>query len=222
MKKIMKTIIAIIVILSAHSANAHQPDISSFTLVEQQVGHWMLQMNASMTAFQYEVRNAYGDDSYATPDEFNQLLLKHMKEQVQLKVNGKELTLKNGLVKLGHATTVAFEIPDFPDEVEEVFVKNTGFENINNSYVVFSIVKNEIDKSSFILSEVNDYKINVVLQNHEVLIAEIPGNSLWRSIVGASIIIGSFIYLVHMSSSKKEFNHSLGDLEELEIKSVSK
>lgn len=208
MKNILKTILFSIVMLSAVSAKAHQADISSFTLVEEQPGHWMLQLNASMTAFQYEVRNAYGIDSYASPEEFNQLLLTHLKSNISIEVNGKNIMLENGLVQLGHATTVAFELTGVPKTLETVFVKNKGFENINRSQAIFTIVKEGVDKSSFLLSEANEYQLKVSVVDNQVLLADTSWIENWPALLAVAVLstLGGLVFY-KVSSKKTTLSH---------------
>ncbi len=163
MPKTSTSLLAAVLWLAAASASAHQPDVSSLTLVEQPLGRWMLQLNAPMTAFQHEVRITYGADSYASAEEFNQLLLEYLRAQIALRINNNDVTLGNGFVKLGHATTVVFELADFPEVVEEVWIKNHGFTNIRDSRSVFSIFKDGLDRDSFILNKENNFQFHLSL-----------------------------------------------------------
>ncbi|MEQ9100082.1 MAG: hypothetical protein RIF36_15655 [Imperialibacter sp.] len=204
MKKIMKSILAMVAFLSATSAIAHQPDISSFTLIEKETGQWMLQLNASMTAFQYEVRNAYGEDSYASAEEFNQLLLTHLKEQIDIRINDKEVAFENGMVMLGHATTVAFELYGVPDTVEEVFVANKGFQSIHRSQVIFSIVKEGLARSRFVLNEANDYQLNASLKGNQLMIAEASSPRVyWMAPATVAIAFALFGFLFYGINFRK-------------------
>ena len=202
MKKVLKSVLAAVLWLLAVSANAHQPDISSFTLIEHESGQWMLQLNASMTAFQYEVRNAYGEDSYASPEAFNQLLVNHLKKQIAIQVNGEEVTLRNGLVKLGHATTVAFELSEVPEAVTEVFVQNRGFENIHDSKVIFSIVKEGVERKQFVLNEENNFHLSVSLKEHRVLLAETLPNDYWI-VIPVMVMIAGLLGLLFFKKRRR-------------------
>jgi hypothetical protein len=203
MKKIVKSIVIIIAWLSAVSANAHQPDISSLTLIEQQPGQWMLQLNASLTAFQYEVRNAYGEDSYASPEEFNQLLLKYLRGQISIQVNGEDVILGNGLVQLGHAATVAFEITEVPEVLENVFVRNKGFENIHHSQVIFVIVNEGFEKNHFLLNEANNFQLDVSMKDNQVLSAAPSWFDNRATLVTMLIITGLVGFVLYKTSFRK-------------------
>lgn len=199
MKQIIKTTLALIVFLSGTSVSAHQPDISSFTLFEQESGQWMLQVNASLTAFQYEVESRYGKEAYTSPEEFNQLLLNHLRTQTTLQINGEDVTLDNGIVKLGHATSVLFELSGVPVTVEEVFVKNNSFEHIRNSQVIFSIIKEGFDKSRFALSNANDYQLHVSLKDNQVLLAKTEWLFNLTTLASILLFIGLAGFILHKS-----------------------
>jgi len=204
MKNIVKSLLIVIIFLSAVSASAHQPDISTLTLIEQQPGKWMLQLNASMTAFQYEVRNEYGENSYASPEEFNQLLLKYLRAQITIQVNGEDVMLGNGLVQLGHATAVAFEVSGMPEVMEKVFIKNQGFENIYHSQIIFAIVQEGLDKSQFILNEANNYQLHVYLKDTQVLSAVKSWKGSWTilSITISAAMLFAFLMLKNNAGKK--------------------
>ncbi|WP_339756313.1 hypothetical protein [Algoriphagus aquimarinus] len=205
MKKLLTQIVAVFLWLSASGVSAHQPDISSFTIIEAQPGIWMLQLNASMTAFQYEVRNAYGEDSYASPEEFNQLLLDYLKKQIVIQINDEEVTLEKGLVRLGHATTVAFELSGVPEEIEEVFVRNYGFKNINKSQVIFSIIKEGMEKEQFLLNGENDFQLHLSLTEDQLLLPETPWISNRILLILALTGFGALGVLAYKRTSRKIF-----------------
>jgi hypothetical protein len=157
----------------------------------------MLQLNASLTAFQYEVVNTYGEDSYSSPEEFNELLVNYLKKKIVIQVNGEEVILEKGLVRLGHATTVAFELSGVPEQMDEMFVKNKGFENINNSQVIFSIIKEGMDKDQFLLNEENNFQINLFLTEGQVVLVDSNSNTMWLTLLAVVLILGplgAFLY----------------------------
>ncbi|WP_147383190.1 DUF6702 family protein [Pontibacter oryzae] len=203
MKKTLKSILAAFVWLTAMAAHAHQPDLSTFTLVEQQPGNWMLVLNASLTAFQQEVRYTYGEDSYTSPEEFNKLVIKHLKDKVSLNINGREVALGNGLVKLGHATTVAFKLSGVPADVSEVYVKNAGFQDIHHSQVVFSVVKNELGRKQFILSEENNYQAHLALEGNQIELVKTSDRATsltWLLVPGIALMLMLGLYLACVKS----------------------
>ncbi|UZR98956.1 DUF6702 family protein [Chondrinema litorale] len=195
MKKSIMVLFTIFLSLSAVTTKAHQPNISSFILIEKDPELWMLQLNASITAFEYEVKNEYGKDSYNSTEEFNQLLLKHLKEQITIKINDKNVPLKNGRVQLGHSTTIVFDLAKANDGItEEIFVKNNSFQNIYNSQTIFSIIKEEFDRTRSVLNKKNDFQISVSLIDHQFIMEESPKNDIWFILFSLAVLIVIGIY----------------------------
>ena len=206
MKKIIKLSFAIALFLFATAARAHRPDISSCTIIEQAPGQWLLRINASLTAFEYEVEHAYGKDAYASPEEFNQLVLDHLREQISIRTNEDEVTLADGSVKLGHATTVVFKLSGVADELEHVSVKNEGFKSIHGSQVIFSIAKKGWDNHQRVLSEENAYQMSGSVKDHQVLLSEASSGSSWIMIAAIVTIVGLsgwFLFKFKKSRRKK-------------------
>ncbi|GAA0877198.1 hypothetical protein GCM10009119_01660 [Algoriphagus jejuensis] len=170
----MKRLVITLALLAAFvlPVKAHDPDISSLLMIEQDSGEWILQVNASLTAFEYVVTAAYGEGSFQSAEEFNQLLLDFLRDKILLRTNGQQINLKTGLVSLGHATTVAFELPDFSGNIETVEVENESFEDIRRSQVLFGMIKDGMDKSQFILNEANDFRLSLQVQDNRVLLVE--------------------------------------------------
>ena len=140
MKKYIKTIVAVALLFCATSiAKAHPTNISSIMLIEQEPGEWIVQVNTSLTAFQYEIRHAFGENSYASPEEFNELVVKHFRKHMSVKINGEKVELTDGVVVLGHATTLGFRLSGIPESgINDISVKNEGFKNIGKSKSIFS------------------------------------------------------------------------------------
>lgn len=203
----MKSLIAVVVMLITTSTQAHQPEISSLTLIKQGSNQWTLQLSAPLTAFQYEVKNAFGNDSYTSVEEFNQMLLKHLKRNIFIESNRKEIALSNGMVKLGHATNVAFELLDMPEDLNHVFVKNKAFENIHHSQVIFSLYNDNLDSNRFVLTQTNDYQMFVSIEGNQVVMSDLSSNETdW--ILQIVIAIGIALLVVVIYNTNRRSNYS--------------
>ena len=168
----IKLTVVLFLTLSLNSIKAHQPDLSSLTLVKSEHGIWMLQLNASMTAFQYAVQEAYGENSYSSPDEFNQQLLTLLKQRISLVVNDSTVTFGKGMVHMGHDTTVDFEVVGIPAALTTVKVKHQGFVFIPRSQVLFSVVEEGLYPTHFTLNAANDYQMHLTKKNSQMIIQE--------------------------------------------------
>lgn len=154
---------------------AHQPDISTTMLVEQG-DQWLLQVRASLSAFQHEVRTHF--EEYKTPEAFEQMVVEHLKNNLSIRIDGKEVSiLENAHVQLGHETSVVFELSGVPQNFSEISVKNSSFKDINHNQSALIVLKNGFEKKQFILNEANGHLADL----------EVEGNSFKaRSEAGVS------------------------------------
>ncbi len=154
----MKWPIIIGLILSSWIAQAHQADLSSTMLVEQKDGSWIFQVRAALTAFEYEVNTHYGKDSFSTPEEFKELVIKHLKENIAVYFNEQDAAIfQHPYVKLGHETNVIFKIMNVPKTFNTISVKNSSFKNIHKNQSALIVLKEGFSKEQFILSGENNH-----------------------------------------------------------------
>jgi hypothetical protein len=152
-------------------ASAHQPDISTTMLVEQEDGSWVLQVRASLTAFEYEVHTKYGKDSYKTPEEFNELVIRHVTESISITFGENNAAeLDHAFVKLGHETNVVFKAIGIPETITTMSVTNGSFKNIHGNQSALIIIKTGFEKKQFILSDTNEHtaKLSVLGNTFEL------------------------------------------------------
>jgi len=153
-KIMFKTIFFLFFFLTSITAKAHQPDVSTTMLVEKENNVWILQISASLTAFQQEIRTHYSETPYKTPDEFRQMVLEHIKKNLTIRFNKEqEITLSAGIVKLGHETKVVFEVFGVPTNINSVYVKNTAFKEIYKNQSALVLLKDGFNKEHFVLNK---------------------------------------------------------------------
>jgi len=157
-----KWFLSIALFLSVWSVQAHQTEISSTMLVEQADNKWILQVRSALTAFDHIIKANYPPDSFKNAEEFQALVLAHLKENIQVSFNeNKVVTLQNGGIKLGHETIAVFEVVGVPKNIQSVYVKNSGFETINRNHNTLVILKKGFEKNRFTLNKKNDHAINL-------------------------------------------------------------
>ena len=158
MRMTHKLLTSLCLLLLSLGAKAHQPKLSSTHLVEQGENKWLLQVQASLTAFEYEIEQHYGESSYASPKEFQKLLLEHVRQHLSIRINGEEMALsKEGIVRVGHDTKLAFLLTVLPEDFHSLQVKNTSFENIERNQSVLIVLKKGFLKRPFILNDTNGH-----------------------------------------------------------------
>jgi len=145
--------------------NAHQADVSSTMLIERSPGDWVVQIRSALTAFEHEVKVQYGDDAFATPAEFKGLVIGHVEQNLLLQINDQRIDLSNGFVKLGHETSVVFELTDVPKNITTIKVINTSFMDIPRNKSALMVYKKDVSKEQFILDSKNQHSVKLEFDN---------------------------------------------------------
>ncbi|MDA7501976.1 hypothetical protein N8482_01755 [Chitinophagales bacterium] len=178
-------------------AKAHNPDVSSTLLVEQTEGKWLLQIRAALTAFEFQVEEHYGENSYTSPEEFEQLVIDHVRKNISILFNQSDpIELQHGLVKLGHETSVTFEVKGVPTSFELLTLKNSSFSDITRNQGTLIILKEGFEKSKFTLNNTNDHTVNLKVDNSTLReIAKAQGNNLSiYLLISVSLLLLLFVY----------------------------
>ncbi len=187
----MKSIFLFLLLLGGTVGIAHQADLSTTLLVERADGAWELHLVASLTAFQHEVRTHYGEDAYATPEAFQDLVAKHLQRTVSVRFgDGEAVALTSTRVALGHETKVAFALAAVPEAFTEIEVTNTAFADIHHNKSVLVILKSGTEKQQFELTAENGHTASLSLRDgrlHEL------------SSVEASLSLGSPAVILSLS-----------------------
>ena len=172
----MKVLILFLALFGSTATFAHQADLSTTLLVERADGAWELHLVASLTAFQYEVQTHYGKDAYATPEAFEQLVVKHLQQTVSIRLdNGEAVTLTPLNVTLGHETKVGFALADVPATFTEIEVTNTAFADIHHNKSALVILKPGTEQQHFELTAENGHTASLAFANgqlHEMTAVE--------------------------------------------------
>ncbi|MEB8329040.1 hypothetical protein OO009_06700 [Flavobacteriaceae bacterium KMM 6897] len=201
-----KKIFILGLLFMAMTVRAHQADVSTTMLVEQENNSWVLQISASLTAFQHEIRTHYADTPYKTPEEFQKMVLEHITNNLQISFNdGTPISLSSGIVKLGHETKVVFEVFDIPSEINSVLVKNSAFKDIHRNQSALMLFKKGFSKKHFVLNDSNNHTLALVVSDHEFVEAGNNEASFFLSYFGLLCIglLGIGYLLYNVFGSKK-------------------
>lgn len=195
---------------------AHNPDVSTTMLVDNGNNGWVLQISASLTAFQQEIRTNFAETPYKTPEEFQQMVLEHIKSNLHISFNeGKAISLENGAVKLGHETRVVFQVSGIPSDIHSVLVKNSTFKDIYRNKSTLFLLKEGYKKEHFVLNNDNDHTLSLAVNGKEFvevgkneagLVASSTGMVLLG--VAAILVLGLTVlgvgYLINKPDRSKE------------------
>ena len=151
-------IVSLVLVAWASLAQAHQPAISTVILAEKSDQSWILQIRSPLTSFEYVIIQNYGENSFASADEFKDLVINYLKENISIRFNGNyELLLQKGTVKLGHETNVFFQVTEVPEKINSLEVSNTSFKTINRNQSMFMVLGEGLEKDQFILNNENEH-----------------------------------------------------------------
>jgi len=177
--------------------SAHSPDTSTTMLVEKENNSWVLQISSSLTAFQQEVRMHFAETPYKTPEEFQQMVLEHIKNNVDISFNdGSKITLGQGMVKLGHETKVVFEVFGIPSDLQSIHVKNATFKDIGRSQSALFVFKDGFSKDQFILNNDNEHTLQLKVSGNKFVEADEQNaglNSSYVILIFMSLLSFSFL-----------------------------
>lgn len=177
-----KFIVIIAVFLVSLSMKAHQADISTTMLVQKENDTWVLQISSSLTAFQQEIRTHFAETPYETPEEFEQMVIEHIKNNLHLSFNDSQnITLGNGVVRLGHETKVVFQVFGIPSDIKSAWVQNTIFKDIHRSQSALVLLKEGFNKEQFVLNDANYHTLELQVDGNEFVEIEKNNNSLFST-----------------------------------------
>lgn len=167
---------------------AHNPNVSTTMLVERENNNWVLQISASLTAFQQEIRTHFAETPYQTPEVFQQMVLEHLKNNLHISFNGGEaISLGNGTVKLGHETMVVFEVFGIPSEINSVLVTNDAFKDIHQSQSALFLLKEGFSKEHFVLNNDDGHTLSLAVNGNEFV--EVGKNEAGIVAAGAGMVL---------------------------------
>jgi hypothetical protein len=204
---IKRLIFLVVVLFFTLESKAHQPDVSTTLLIEQSENNWILQIRAALTAFESEIEYHYGKSSYTTPEEFQDLVRKHMKDKLSVLFNGDApISLEDGKIKLGHESSITFKISTAPISIEFLQVTNSAFSDIPRNQSALMIIKKGFTKDQFILNNDNDHtaQLRVKDSKFELIstgIVEAQNHLLIYGIVLLAVLILLFVFIKYRPST---------------------
>ncbi len=189
----MKWIFSLFLFVSIGNLKAHQPDLSSTMLIEQEDNTWILQIRAALTAFEYEVAAQFPDKTYTSPKEFQDLVIEHVQKNLTVRFNGQDsMELLKPYVKLGHETNVLFEIKNAPETINSIFVQNSSFGDIKRNQSALVVFKEGFTKEQFVLNNANSHSADLMIKGNKfVSKSKTALGSLHSS--GRSLIVIAFL-----------------------------
>lgn len=189
---------------------AHSPDLSSI-LVYQQNGRYFLELKSSIVAFEGEVNFHFGKDSYKTPEEFNELAIKHFKRSCVVVVNRDTIKYINPQIQLGHETTLLVELENMPQKVNHFYIRNVFFKDMPNNQSDFFFSYDSLQINRYVMNDKNNHEVNIKIESN-ISLVEDDSKPLNLPLAYIFIIllvfsITSFIIYIRYRKVKKQYNN---------------
>lgn len=202
-KTVIRYLSVFILLFCFRAGMAHQPDLSSLMIYEQN-GKSILLIKSSLTAFEEEIIFLYGKDSYKTPQEFQQLVIKHFQANCSVSVNGETVKFLSPKVILGHETTVFAELSSRMQAIKSLDVKNAVFKDMPNNVCEVILTLNGLPQKQFVLGNAlsHEAKLQVVNGNWKIEEASI---NFYKKPVFIFLAISLFIGLLALTRGIVQF-----------------
>ena len=146
----------IILLLFVESVYAHNPQVSTISIIQNENKKWSVFITAPLYTCQLAIKEKYPDmnlDSIS-PFEMQKLILDLVK--YNLKINGDDnLKLINDKVQLTHETTIFFYINN--DNFLPTEISFTAFNKLYNHFTLLKIVPNQSKEITYILNTDNKF-----------------------------------------------------------------
>ncbi|MGB5553725.1 MAG: hypothetical protein WBM83_03625 [Flavobacteriaceae bacterium] len=191
MKKLL--IFCLLVALSSQSALAHNP-LSAMYYFEVKDDFGILNISLSQAGFQEALTAHYPaiDFNKLSDVDYKQWAVAYVKDNFHLNINGNQIELLNGGLKLGnHQTDLKFVTEKLPNAFHTLEVEINAFRENEHHQTIFSwSLHGETDK--VILSDNNDYSASVKFKDNKMLINKGIFNTdyLWFIALVPMLIIG--------------------------------
>ncbi len=193
----MKSFVLFLLLLSTNIVQAHQPDLSNLMIYEQN-GKYLLVIKTSITAFEGEIDYLFGKNAYKSPEEFQQLVIKHFQKNCKLVMNNENIKLINPKVILGHETTLFAELSNVPKTISSIYVKNTLFKEMPVSLSELILTLNSVPQKQWLLNNVNNYEVELQLENNSWIVVEdtSPNTTFILLVIGVLILSASIVSVI--------------------------
>lgn len=195
---IKKYVYLVILFLSFGVVKAHNPNLSTLMIYEQN-GKYILLIKSSLTGFEGEVKYNNKKDAYKTPEEFNKLLIEYFEKNCLVKLNGVPIKFTNTQIQLGHETTLFSELTSVPKNINTFYVKNSLFEDTYNNMCEFILTTNGLPQKQFVLNNDNQHEVNLKVEDKKWVAEETSksfNNTSILSFLGIVLCILSVIGII--------------------------
>ncbi|MBT8191121.1 MAG: hypothetical protein HKO89_00470 [Saprospiraceae bacterium] len=196
----MKYILLVVsIFLLCFNVMGHNPLTAKIELKATNERGAVLGIYLSQTGLHQALIKKYDEvdfESMAVHD-YKELIVKYMKEHVELKADKQPLTIGEGGISLGnHQTDLKFFIDNYPGQTRSLDIHINAFEENDNHHTVFWW-KRPDGKSKVILSKkANDFRAILTEGSGDSMYAIVEtGNNVWYLIVGVFLFFAGILFV---------------------------
>lgn len=145
-----------LLLLFAVNGYAHNPQVSTISIIQNENKKWSVFVTASLYTCQLAIKEKYPEMNMDSirPSEMQKLMLDLVKSN--LKINGDAvLKLTNDKVQLAHETTIFFDISN--DDFLPTAISFTAFSQLYNHFTLLKIVSKTEKEITYILNTENKF-----------------------------------------------------------------
>ncbi len=187
-------VLILVFIGSLNIVEAHNP-LSALYYLEVKEHMSVLTINLSQDGLHKALKKQYPQkDLEAMFDkEYKKLAVNYIKENFELSINGRDIKLLEGGIKLGsHQTDLKFVISTLPNEFDTMDVSIKAFSENGQHQTIFSLFLNGTT-SKVILNQNNAYEMSVDLENDAMVERRSKGfnkSYLWSLLLIPIVLLG--------------------------------
>jgi hypothetical protein len=147
----------ILFLILAKGLYAHNPQVSTISMIQNENHKWSVFITAPLYTFQLAIKEKYPDmkmDSIR-PFEMQKLILDLVKSN--FKINGDDaIKLINDKIQLAHETTIFFDITN--EDFLPTAISFTAFNKLYNHFTLLKIVSKKEKEITYILNTENAFQ----------------------------------------------------------------
>ena len=148
----------ILLILLGNNASAHNPQVSTISIIQNENNKWSVFITAPLYTCQSTIHENYPNIKIDSSNVFetHKLVLKLVNENLMINKDS-NVKLINGKIQLAHETTLYFDIQSDKAEFNPSELSFKAFSKLANHFTLLKIVPNKGQQITYILNNDNKF-----------------------------------------------------------------
>ena len=178
---------------------AHNPQVSTISILQDQQKKWTMFITAPLYTYQMALQSNYSDINIDSLDskQIQKLIIDLIKNTTSIRNKG-DVKLENEKFQLGHESIIFFDLIGMENNINEITIKFNSFKKLYSHFTFLKIVPYKGKQINFILNADNDFTYTTVEKT--ALISK--QTIIYLLSILILIILGSIIFVKKYSSKK--------------------